>query len=139
MEVDSPFGTPDVEDDDPHVADSLRFQLCRQKTSEDMATRLAQLAEHRLAILGTEYLLWEQSERPVSLFVRVPAYNSIRIVLLSVEPLGTQSRRVRVSLGREPPTVATGESTVIYVNHVKLVADEGERYTPWSPAPGAAI
>jgi transcriptional regulator with XRE-family HTH domain len=118
--------------------DSLRFQLSQLKIAEDMATRLAWLAEHRLAVLGTDYLSWERRLQrdvlgpPDQCQAAVLSYDSIRIVVLSIEPLGTQSRRVQVSLGSVPPvSVAPGGPRVIYVGGRRLVADEGGTYSPW--------
>src|SRR5436190_1920165 len=111
-----------------------------------MAACLARLAEHGLAVLGTDFLYWDRSVMtdwyvndpsdpsapPIAV---IPGYESTRMVVLSVEPLGRQSRRVRVSLGSIPPvSVPPDGPKVIYVDGLRLVADEGGRYIPSSSA-----
>ncbi len=105
--------------------DSLRSQLRRLKTAEDITTRLEQLAEHRLAVLGAEYLFWENSSEDDSFYEgrRESNYISFRIVLLSVEPSGTQSRRLRVSRGSVPPRFSDRSRTV-FVDGLPLKTEE---------------
>ena len=119
--------------DGTYASDSLRFHLSRLKTAEDIATRLEGLAEHRLALLGADYLFWECSfensgcpsddhyEDREYLTVH---HNSSRIVLLSVEASGTQSRRVRVFQGPIPPLFAPDADTSVFVNGEKLLSLE---------------
>ena len=75
---------------------SLRIQLDRLKTADDIAARLELLAEHRLALLGVGYLFWECSieagEYEYNEWSKLE-YHSHNTVLLSVEPFGAQSRR----------------------------------------------
>jgi transcriptional regulator with XRE-family HTH domain len=94
---------------DDASTDSLRFQLRRLKTAEDLTARLDRLAEHRLTVLGADYLFWQSSSEDDHYEDRyrvIVNYTSTRTVLLSVEPSSTPSRRVQVSLGSVPPKYA---------------------------------
>src|SRR5579871_5278563 len=87
----------------------LRVQLDRLKTADDIAARMELFPEHRLSLLGADHLFWECSGEEHSYEDRrwySENYNSSQTVLLSVEPLGTQSRRVRISYGNPPPILA---------------------------------
>jgi transcriptional regulator with XRE-family HTH domain len=118
----------EVDEDDWH---SLRFQLSRLKKAEDVATLMEGLAEHRLTVLGADYLFWERESDPFyvveNLHGYVDQYKSSRVVLLSVEPYGGTSRRVRVSSGSEPPKFApkTHPPTDVFVNGVQLETEDG--------------
>jgi transcriptional regulator with XRE-family HTH domain len=106
---------------------SLRHQLDRLQTADDIAASLEQLAEHRLALLGADYLFWDcdsdDGEYEDNYWTHVN-YRSSRIVLLSVEPGGTQSRRAPVSHGSLPPAFAPSnpprDVSIISVNGVEL-------------------
>jgi transcriptional regulator with XRE-family HTH domain len=133
----SDFNIPEAWDGDP----SLRFQLNRLKAADDVAFRLEGLAEHRLALLGGEYLLWKSSSEVRSYGPDITwqqySYNSFCNVLLSVESFGTQSRRVPFCAGEVPPPVADPNSTV-FVNGVQLPKlDEGDM--PSLPTPDDVI
>jgi transcriptional regulator with XRE-family HTH domain len=104
---------------------SLHFQLQRLKTLEDIDSGLKQLAEHRLTLLAAEYLLWECSDDSYEGRTTID-YTSSRIVLLSVEPRGTQSRRVRVFQGSLPPKFAPDRLSRIRVDGLWLKTKEEE-------------
>jgi transcriptional regulator with XRE-family HTH domain len=113
---------------------SLRFQLNRLKTADDIAARLETLADHGVVLLGADYLFWNcDSEDGESLYHRWTNvnYHTSRIILLSVEPSGTQSRRAPVFQGSLPPSFAPstetrGRSTSIWVNGVQLPGDDSD-------------
>jgi transcriptional regulator with XRE-family HTH domain len=98
---------------------SLRAQLDRLKTQDDVAARLEQLAAHRLALLGADHLFWE-SYSEHGKYKSFLNYHSSRIVLLSVEPGGTQSRRKPVFRGNLPPRFADFPDIKVYVNGEEL-------------------
>jgi transcriptional regulator with XRE-family HTH domain len=116
---------------DPDELFSLRFQLSRLKKGDDVATLMKRLAEHRLTVLGADYLEWDVSQETeeyyVDLFRHVHRYTSKRIVEFSVESYGAQSRRVEVCLGIEPPKFApkTHPPTDVFVNGVQLETEDG--------------
>ena len=103
---------------------SLRLQLERLKTADDIAARVERLAEHRLALLGADHLFWECKYTghgygpDISWFKE--DYRSFNTVLLSVEPFGTHSRRAHISIGEPPPLFAHGPETDVFVNGVQL-------------------
>jgi transcriptional regulator with XRE-family HTH domain len=115
-----------VASDGSEPTDSLRFQLSQLKTAEDTATLLQRLAEHRLTVLGADYLFWEKSDEEVDEDMATLSvhFHSSRIVLLSVEASGTQSRRVRVFQGSIPPLFAPDPGTSVFVNGEKLLSLE---------------
>ena len=87
---------------------SLRSQLERLKTADDIVARLERLAEHGLALLGADYLFWECSisneDWEVTQLTWEAEYRSSNAVLLTIEPFGTQSRRAHIFAGDVPPT-----------------------------------
>jgi transcriptional regulator with XRE-family HTH domain len=99
----------------------LREQLRRLQAVDSFADLLQKLGKHRLAVLGAEYLHWNAEERNLPKKV---SYTSHRYVLLSVDPSSTQSRRVRVDQGAEPPKSPPDTSTIVYVDGRRL--DTGE-------------
>jgi hypothetical protein len=102
---------------------SLRQQLERLKTLENIDARLELFAEHRLALLGADHLFWECSHdeyKYEDVYWTKAEYQSYNTVLLSVEPLGTQSRRVHAAVGNPPPLFAPDVETAVFVNGVKL-------------------
>jgi transcriptional regulator with XRE-family HTH domain len=113
-------------------ASSLRVKLSGLKKGKVVATLMEQLAEHRIAILGGDYLHWDVSEGfvpdggeesfPYGRHVKVLRYMSTRVVELSIEKDGIRSRREPTFIGSEPPKVApaTDPPTVISVNGVWL-------------------
>lgn len=107
---------------------SLRFQLQELQKVDNVARLLEQLAEHRVTVLGADYLVWK-SEKNISLsstdggVTPRTDYDSSRIVLLSVEPLNAQPHRLSVYVGREPPKAAPDEDTIIFVNGLILGVD----------------
>jgi transcriptional regulator with XRE-family HTH domain len=113
------FDVPEAWDGDP----SLRFQLNRLKTADDIAARLEQFAAHGVALLGSDYLFWECSSEARSHGPDITwqqfSYNSSRTVLLSVEPFGTLARRVHFFPGKVPPIIADLNTTV-FVNGEEL-------------------
>jgi transcriptional regulator with XRE-family HTH domain len=119
-----------LELDQPHVWDgnpSLRFQLNRLKSTDDLATRLERFADHDVVLLGADYLFWdcdsEDHEYEYHYWTSVN-YRSSRTVLLSVEPSGTQSRRAPIFQGSLPPRFAPDtlprKQTNVFVNGVQL-------------------
>jgi hypothetical protein len=100
---------------------SLRAQLHHLKKMQAMATLMEQLAEHRVAILGVDYLYWHVNQKTINPFT-VHIYTSIRVIELSVEQYGTSSRRVPIDPGPEPPKVTpeTDPPTKVLVNGVPL-------------------
>jgi transcriptional regulator with XRE-family HTH domain len=106
------------EDDDPYT---LSAQLHDLKKVQAVATLMERLAEHRIAVLGADYLRWKVNQKTIDPF-HVHFYTSIRIIELSVEQYGTSSRRVPISPGSEPPKVTpeTVPPTKVLVNGVPL-------------------
>jgi hypothetical protein len=97
----------------------LHHQLRALEAVDSLADLLQELGKHRLAVLGADYLHWDQMR--VSKKV---SYTSYRRILLSVDPTSTQSRRVRVDPGTEPPKSPPDTSTIVYVDGRRL--DTGE-------------
>jgi transcriptional regulator with XRE-family HTH domain len=95
----------------PGWTEGLSDQLERLESFERLGGILKELHESRLAVLGGDYVYWERSWKPF----RVD-YHSGRKVLLSVESSGTQSRRVPVSTGHEPPKLAPNNNTTVTVD-----------------------
>jgi transcriptional regulator with XRE-family HTH domain len=106
---------------------SLRTQLDQLKTADDITTRLERFVDHGVVLLGADYLFWdcdsEDGEYEDNYWTNVN-YRSSRIVLLSVEPGGTQSRRAPVLHGSLPPAFAPPNArhdhSIISVNGVEL-------------------
>lgn len=114
---------------DDEEADSLRFQLRRLEQTQHVSSLLERLAHHRFLVLGADYLFWESEEAHYE-DTYWTEYKSSRVVLLSVEPHGAQSRRVPVIAGSEPPKFAPDEKTNIFLNGFRLGAD-GELEVPF--------
>jgi hypothetical protein len=105
----------------------LRVQLDRLKTADDIAARLELFAEHRLALLGADHLFWNCSYATNEYedhHWSKEEYRSFITVLLSVEPLGTQSRRAHVFTGDPPPLFAPDLETAVFVNGKQLPSEE---------------
>jgi transcriptional regulator with XRE-family HTH domain len=106
---------------------SLRDQLDRLAAADDITARLEQLAAHGVVLLGADYLFWdcdsEDGEYEYHHWTNLN-YSSSRVVLLSVESGGTQSRRTPVFQGSLPPRFAPDVtrhgSTTVTVNGVGL-------------------
>jgi transcriptional regulator with XRE-family HTH domain len=102
---------------DDEEADSLRLQLLGLKKVDRVTELLEALGQqHSLGVLGADYLFWERTFKQKfyhHIDLSEVHYTSQRIVLLSIEPSGTQFRRVRVSPGQEPPKFAGGEFAVL--------------------------
>lgn len=106
---------------------SLRLQLDRLKTADDLADRLARLSEYRLTLLGTEQNFWEcsiEEHGNSDVTWLVEKYRSSKTVYLSVDPFGTQSRRVRGSYGNPPPFLAPDPDTIVFVDGERLPSAE---------------
>jgi transcriptional regulator with XRE-family HTH domain len=125
----------------PHEAEdaSLKIQLDELKKNKQVAALLDELAKHRLAILGGEYLSWESqtenlewdshterrrtdvitttTERPCT------RYTSWSNVVFSIEGHSTHERRANVWQGTVPPRFAPDYDTLIYVNGAQLFID----------------
>lgn len=102
---------------------SLRRQLTRLETADDIAVLFDRLAEHGLAVLGGSHLFWECSYEESSYEdVRwlKEEYHSSSTIVLSVEPFGTQSRREHTAIGHPPPIFAPDTETAVFVNGVQL-------------------
>jgi transcriptional regulator with XRE-family HTH domain len=106
----------------PGWTDSLSDQLARLKSFDRLDGILKELHECRLAVLGGDYLHWARSSRPYSIpnKLRLVDYRSGRKLLLSVEASSTQSRRVPVSPGPEPPQFAPNAATIVVVDGRRL-------------------
>jgi transcriptional regulator with XRE-family HTH domain len=100
---------------------TLRAQLHHLKKLQAVATLMKRLAEHRIAVLGADYLYWTAFQKNINPF-HVHNYTSTRIIELSVEQYGTSSRRVPIFPGSEPPKVTpeTDPPTKVLVNGVPL-------------------
>jgi len=87
---------------------SLDFQLSGLKRGQVVAALMERLAEHCSVILGADYLQWHVSKEleDYESFRFVHDYTSTRILELSIERAGVQSRRVRIFSGEAPPKFA---------------------------------
>jgi transcriptional regulator with XRE-family HTH domain len=108
--------------------ETLRFQLDRLKTADDIAARLEKLAEYRLVLLGASHLFWECSKEEHNRYEDMrPSFSvdyiSLFTVHLSVEPFGTQSRRTRIYIGNPPPLLAPDLETAVFVNGRQLPSE----------------
>lgn len=112
-----PLIDPDVDPDE--AAGSLRLQLDGLKKSKRITSLLEELAKHRLAVLGAEYLSWEANKKTTwhdeTQYIEIN-YVSFRNVVLSVEGHPAQPRRANVWQGTEPPKVTPNRYTIIKVN-----------------------
>lgn len=106
------------EDPDEETLSTLSFQLERLKKGEHVAALMERLAECGLTILGADYLKWRRE-----IEADHDEYRSSRMVLLSVDPRGSQSRRIRVFAGIEPPKFAL--SKAVFVDGMQLKTEEG--------------
>jgi transcriptional regulator with XRE-family HTH domain len=122
----------EIDEDQPH---SLTYQLRRLNKAEDVSMLLERLAEHRLCVLGADYLWWSKSSDTTDHIISdttdhhgsdIIRYDSSRMTLLSVESHGVHSRRVPVDRGYEPPKFAPEGSPPIYVNGTLLANQSGQ-------------
>jgi len=88
----------------------LGGQLAGPKKGLVVATLMKRLAEHRIAILGADYLRWDDQKSDNRSPPFHHYYSSTRIAELSVEKSGVQTRREQVYLGSEPPKYAPADS-----------------------------
>src|SRR5262249_38490854 len=119
---------------------SLETQLSGLEKGEAVATLMEQLAEHRITVLGTDYLHWKVSKRVQDVgdddgdeefLVQFHEYTSTRILPLCIEPSGVQSRRVRLPARTEPPQFVpdTDPPTAVFVDGVQLVTEANSEAT----------
>ena len=117
-----------LDDPDEETLSTLSFQLKRLKKGEDVAALMERLAECGVTILGADYLKWH-----CNIETDHVEYRSSRFVLLSIEPHGSQSRRIRVFCGRQPPKFAPDVSKAVFVNGMQLHTEDG-RKAQWDKA-----
>jgi hypothetical protein len=107
---------------------SLETQLSGLEKGEAVAALMQQLAEHRIIVLGTDYLHWKVSKEAEpydeDLIQVIHDYTSTRILTLSIEQSGAQSRRVRLHARKEPPQFAPDTETIVLVNGVQLETEK---------------
>jgi transcriptional regulator with XRE-family HTH domain len=112
----------------PRESNSLRFQLDRLKTADDIAARLEKLAGYRLVLLGASHLFWECSSKEHSYEDGRTWFSDHYLcsltVHLSVEPFDTQSRRTHAYIGTPPPLLSPDLETPVYVNGRRLPSPE---------------
>ena len=116
------------DDPDEVTLSTLSFQLKRLKKGEDVAALMEQLAECGITILGADYLRWKRITETDHV-----EYRSSRFVLLSIERHSSQSRRIRVFCGREPPKFAPDVSKAVFVDGMQLYTEDG-RKAQWDKA-----
>jgi transcriptional regulator with XRE-family HTH domain len=108
---------------------SLETQLSGLEKGEAVATLMEQLAEHRITLLGTDYLHWKVSKHVFDEDGEViHDYTSTRVLSLSIEQAGVQRLRVRLLATRvQPPTQVapdTDPPTTVFVNGVRLETEK---------------
>jgi transcriptional regulator with XRE-family HTH domain len=110
----------------------LSRELSALKKGRAVANLMKQLAEHRIAVLGADYLRWtvskETEEYYPDLFRHVHKYTSTPIVRLSIEKSGVRTRREPIWIGSEPPKYApkTDPPTYVFVNSMQLAHPDDE-------------
>jgi transcriptional regulator with XRE-family HTH domain len=123
---------------------SLREQLDELKKIKRVTSLVEELAKHRLAILGVEYLYWEAQEitDPVTQCSSID-YVSRSIILLSIEGTPAHERREKVYQGTVPPKFAPDSQTLVYVDGNQLETEkrqgEGSEGVDDDPAHDAKV
>jgi len=114
---------------------SLKQQLDRHRAADHISAGIDGFSERRLAFLGAQYLLWEciETERgPPEHSWTKWSYFSKNVVLLSIEPLGTVSRRTSVDQGSVPPkSLISIEDGVVFVNGMEWPSLEDPEPPPF--------
>jgi transcriptional regulator with XRE-family HTH domain len=108
---------------------SLGQQLDGLKIFKRVANLFEELAKHRLAILGAEFLYWECTHgtkrpgTPEDTFTPYDDYIVQPTVLISIDEHSVQTRRASVDRGREPSKFAPNSTTEVWVNGRRLDID----------------
>jgi transcriptional regulator with XRE-family HTH domain len=115
-----------------HSPTGLSKALSGVKKRRVVANLMQRLAEHRITVLGADYLHWDVSKEidpidPDSDEVQcVHTYTSTRTLELSIEKSSVRTRRQPINLGSEPPKFIpeTDPPTIVFVDGMQLSDDE---------------
>jgi transcriptional regulator with XRE-family HTH domain len=105
---------------DPLPDKSLKHELAGLKKTRYVASLLKELSKHHVAILGTQYLVWDCNiELDYPDGIPCPHYFSSRTLCLSIEAQPAQARSAMLWQGEVPPKSAPAHE-VIVVNGMRL-------------------